>query len=452
MNDTATFELLYAHIIPEMMVNVVTVVGVMAVILPINVRLALLTCIPVPFIFGAGILFAKKIRPKFREAQKAIGALNSKLQDNFAGIHEIQSFNQEEREADNIAAGVKIHTDAILYALKLGAVFHPSVEFLSSAGTVIVVGVGGYIALGGNMSVSDIVAFLLYLSLFYGPVAGLARILEDTQQAYAGAERVAQVLDAPREIYDDENAEELTNVKGEVEFQNVCFSYEENVPVLKNISVKCEPGKMLALVGPTGVGKTTFTQLIPRFYDPTGGKVLIDGKDIRYVTLESLRRAIAPVLQDTYLFNGTVAENIAYAKPDAPEEEIIAAAKAAWIHNDIKEMPDGYQTQIGERGIRLSGGQKQRVAIARAILMKAPIIILDEATASVDTQTEREIQRAINELSKTKTIIAIAHRLSTIQRADIILVLKDGEVVQRGTHEELYNKEGLYGSLHRAQS
>ncbi|MDR1689168.1 MAG: ABC transporter ATP-binding protein/permease [Clostridiales bacterium] len=452
MNDTATFELLYAHIIPEMMVNVVTVVGVMAVILTINVRLALLTCIPVPFIFGAGILFAKKIRPKFREAQKAIGALNSKLQDNFAGIHEIQSFNQEEREAENIASGVKIHTDAILYALKLGAVFHPSVEFLSSAGTVIVVGVGGYIALSGNMSVSDIVAFLLYLSLFYGPVAGLARILEDTQQAYAGAERVAQVLDAPQEIYNAENAQELTDVKGEVEFQNVSFSYEENVPVLKNISVKCEAGKMLALVGPTGVGKTTFTQLIPRFYDPTGGKVLIDGKDIRHVTLESLRGAIAPVLQDTYLFNGTVAENIAYAKPDAPEEEIIAAAKAAWIHNDITEMPDGYQTQIGERGIRLSGGQKQRVAIARAILMKAPIIILDEATASVDTQTEREIQRAINELSKTKTIIAIAHRLSTIQRADMILVLKDGEVVQRGTHEDLYNKEGLYGSLHRAQS
>lgn len=451
VNDTATFELLYAHIIPEMVTNVVTVAGVMIILLTINVKLALLTCIPIPFILAAGVLFAKKIRPKFREAHKSTGLINSKLQDNFAGIHEIQSFNQEEREAKAVAAEVDKYTNAILYALKLGAVFHPGVEFLSSAGTVIVVGAGGYLAWAGGLSISDIVAFLLYLSLFYGPVAGLARILEDTQQAYAGAERVAQILDAEREIYDSEDATPLENVRGEIEFQNVSFSYEEGVPVLKDISVKCEAGRMLALVGPTGVGKTTFTQLIPRFYDPGAGRILIDGRDIKHATLESLRKSIALVLQDTYLFNGTIAENIAYSAPESTREEITEAAKAARIHENILEMPNGYETQIGERGIRLSGGQKQRVAIARAILRKAPIIILDEATASVDTQTEREIQRAINELSKTRTIIAIAHRLSTIQSADIILVLENGEIVQSGTHEELYMEDGLYGVLHRAQ-
>lgn len=451
VNDTATFELLYAHIIPEMVTNAVTVIGVMIILLTINVKLALLTCIPVPFILAAGGLFATRVRPKFREAHKATGTINSKLQDNFAGIHEIQSFNQEEREAKNVSDEVDAYTGAILYALKLGAVFHPGVEFLSSAGTVIVVGVGGYLAWLGGLTVSDIVAFLLYLSLFYGPVAGLARILEDTQQAYAGAERVAQILDAKRDIYDEDDAVSLENVKGEIEFQNISFSYEEGIPILKDISVKCAAGSMLALVGPTGVGKTTFTQLIPRFYDPDAGRILIDGRDIKHVTLESLRKNIALVLQDTYLFNGTIAENIAYSEPNATEAEVIEAAKAARIHENILEMPNGYETQIGERGIRLSGGQKQRVAIARAILRKAPIIILDEATASVDTQTEREIQRAITELSKTKTIIAIAHRLSTIQSADMILVLEDGEIVQRGTHDDLYKEDGLYGALHRAQ-
>ena len=357
VNDSRDFELLYAHMIPESITNLVTFIGVLIVLLTINWKLALITCAPIPLIFISGIVFSKKVRPYFRTAQKKMGDLNGKLQDNLSGIHEIQSFGREEYETNQVDTQNFEHIRVMLKALKISAVFHPSVEFISSLGTILVVGFGGFLAFREGLSVSDIVAFLLYLSLFYGPVTSLANLLESIQQSMAGAERVLAILDAPPEIIDLPDAETLRNVSGEITFDHVSFSYQDGIPILKNVSFVCKPGQMLALVGPTGVGKTTLTQLISRFYEPTSGRILIDGHDIRHLTIESLRKNISPVLQDTFLFNGTIAENIGYAVTAASQSEIEEAAKAANIHEDIMMMPDGYQTQVGERGLRLSGGQ-----------------------------------------------------------------------------------------------
>lgn len=451
VNDTRDFELLYAHIIPELITNVATFVGVLVILLLINWKLALITCCPIPLILFSGVIFAKKVRPYFRVSQKCMGELNAKLQDNLSGIHEIQSFGQESYESEKVGEKNFDQVRAMLRALRASAIFHPSVEFLSSVGTVLVVFFGGLLALKGGLSVEDIVSFVLYLSLFYAPVSGLATLLENLQQSLAGAERVALILDTPSALKEAEDAKELADVKGGITFEHVSFGYGTQEEVLKDVSFSCQPGWMVALVGPTGVGKTTMTQLISRFYDPREGRILIDGQDISKVTLESLRKHISPVLQDTFLFCGTVAENIGYAMPSATREQIEEAAKAANIHEDIMALPDGYDTKVGERGLRLSGGQKQRVAIARAILRNSPIIILDEATASVDVETEKQIQKAIGRLAGSRTIVAIAHRLSTIRHADLILVLEDGRIAERGNHESLMEKKGIYYRMQLAQ-
>lgn len=451
VNDTRDFELLYAHMIPDMITNIVTFAGVLIILLTINWKLALITCCPIPLILASGVVFAKIVRPFFKASQKTMGELNAQLQDSLSGLHEIQSFGQESYESKRLNSKNFEQVNAMLRALRASAIFHPCVEFLSSAGTVLVVFFGGYLAYRQQLSVEDIVAFVLYLSLFYAPISGLASWLENLQQSLAGAERVTLVLDTPSAIQDTTDATDIGTVEGAINFENVSFHYSNKIPVLKNISFSCKPGMMVALVGPTGVGKTTATQLISRFYDPVDGRILIDGKDIKGVTLESLRHNISPVLQDTFLFNGTIAENIGYAKPDATMDEIQEAAKAANIHEDILSMPEQYETKVGERGLRLSGGQKQRVAIARAILRQSPIIVLDEATASVDVQTERQIQKAIKSITGKRTIIAIAHRLSTIKDADLILVIHEGEIIERGTHEELLALKGFYYKMQMAQ-
>ncbi len=452
INDTRDFELLYAHIIPETVTNIMTFAGVLIVLLFINPKLALITCAPIPLILVSGIIFAKKVRPYFRISQKKMGELNGKLQDNLSGIHEIQSFGREAYETEMVNEKNFDHVRAMLHALKISAVFHPTVEFISSIGTILVVGFGGYLAFQGRLSVADIVAFLLYLSLFYAPVTGLATLLENMQQSLAGAERVMVILEAPYQIQDKPDVKDLKNVQGKITFDHVAFSYVDGTPVLRDVSFTCRPGQMLALVGPTGVGKTTITQLISRFYEPDSGSILIDGKDIQDVTIESLRHSIAPVMQDTFLFNGTIAENIGYARPEASLNEIRKAAKAAKIHEDIEAMNGGYNAVVGERGVKLSGGQKQRIAIARAILRYSPIIILDEATASVDVETEQHIRSAIAGLTGKRTIIAIAHRLSTIRDADQILVIEDGKVTEQGVHEELIALGGVYARMNDIQT
>ena len=451
MNDVATFELLYAHITPEIITNFVTLTGVTIILFNINFRLAFLTCIPVPFILFSGWFFSRKVRPNFQKTQKSQGELSAQLQDNFSGIQEIQAFGRQLSASEKVQHKGEDFTRNMLRALKLSAVFHPGVEFLTSLGSVIVVGFGGLLAYYKQLSVSDVVGFLLYMTLFYAPITGLAQLMESAQQAFAGAERVIEILDAPQSVTDRPGALPIERAEGRITFERVDFSYLEGVKVLDDVSFDIKPGKMVALVGATGVGKTTMSQLIARFYDPVSGRVCLDGHDLRDITLESLRRNISVVLQDTFLFNGTIEENIAFARPDATFKEIESSARIARIHDDIMEMPDAYQTQVGERGVKLSGGQKQRIAIARAVLCQAPVLVLDEATASVDVRTEAQIQQAINEIAGKRTIVTIAHRLSTVRNADRIIVFEKGRIVQSGSHDELIEQDGLYRKMCQVQ-
>jgi len=451
INDVDTFESLIAHAIPEMTTNVLVLVGVSAILFSMNPTLAALTLIPVPLLILATRLYAHRVRPNFVLAQKRIAELNALLQDNLSGLKEIQIFNKQAQERAKVNEKAQHHVNAILVALRLNAVFHPTIEFLTSLGLVIVVFFGGMLALQGTMRGSDIVAFMLYLNLFYHPITAMARLMEDIQRALAGGERVFKVLDTPPDIHDKPEAIALPKGTGHITFDMVSFGYQDNQRVLEDISFEARPGQMIALVGPTGVGKTSIISLIARFYDPREGRILLDGHDIRDITLASLREQISVVLQDVFLFNGTIGANIAYGIENATTEDVVRAAKIAHAHEFIMATPLGYDTAIGERGMKLSGGQKQRLAIARAVLRNSPILILDEATASVDVETEAQIQGAINALAGSRTIVVIAHRLSTVKRADIILVLEDGKIVEQGKHEALISSGGLYSRLCRVQ-
>ena len=451
IDDTRNFEELLAHAIPTIVVNGLMLIGVSVMLFSMNASLAMYTLIPIPFLAWMVLKFGKISRPLFKQAQVRNGEVNAFLQDNFSGIKEIKAFTKEEYESNRAEKSIYGHTRAILKALKLSNFFHPSIEFVSSIGNVIVIFVGGRLALSQQLPLEDLVAFLLYLSSFYQPVTTLGRVNEGLQQALASAERVLDVLGWDLEIKDAPNAVAIKQAKGSIRFKDVSFHYVEGIPVLKNISFNINAGETLALVGPTGVGKTTIANLIPRFYDPQEGEILLDGINIRNITQSSLRRQISIVSQDVFLFNGTIKENILYGRQDATDEEVVNAAKLANAHDFIMELSDGYDTKVGERGVKLSGGQKQRISIARAILKDAPILILDEATSAVDTQTELLIQEALNKLKKNRTTIVIAHRLSTIKEADQIIVIKEGEIVEAGRHNELVRAGGLYSQLCKAQ-
>jgi ABC-type multidrug transport system fused ATPase/permease subunit len=447
INDTRNFETLIAHAVPELASGVILFVGVSIILFTTNVTLAALTFIPVPFLlFVFPVL--KKSRARHKEAQEHVAELNAQLQDNFSGIKEIQIFNRQADESARITATSRKYSKSLIRALFYSAVMHPLIGFATSAGNVIVVGVGGYLVLGNHgMQLDEIVAFLLYLGVFYGPVAQMARLVEDMQSGIAGGERVFEILDTEPDIADSPDSKDVGRLSGNIEFKNVSFKYDDDSETLNNINFIQPANQMYAIIGATGVGKTTLAALLPRFYDVTGGEILIDNINIKSMTLQSLRRNISMVLQDVFLFNGTIGENIRYGNPLASDSEVITAAKTACIHEFISELPLGYDTVVGERGMRLSGGQKQRISIARSLLCNAPILILDEATSAVDTETEREIQGAIQKIAGSRTLIVIAHRLSTVKRADCIIVLRDGQIAEQGSHAELMEKAGLYKHL-----
>ena len=444
INDTRQLEVLIAHSLPDMATNVIVVAGVAVMIFRINPLLALYTLIPVPFILLLSRLFTTKVAPLFKINQEVLAGLNGHTQDNLSGMKEIQAFGKEGRESLGMKDYCRHYSFVNIRANFYNAMYHPAVEFITSIGTVIVMGAGGYFVMRGRMSTADIVGFFMYLSLFYSPLSALARLAEDIQVSRACGNRVLELLDTESEIKEEDDAKDIPTCSGDVRFDNVVFGYSGDSKVLDRISFDVKPGKMLALVGATGVGKTTIVSLLERFYDPQSGKITIDGHDIRHATLSSLRKNISIVLQDVFLFNGTVYENIAYGAENATEEEVYAAAKTACADEFIREMPEGYMTKIGERGVRLSGGQKQRIAIARAVLRKTPILVLDEATSAVDNETEAQIQKAIENLSGSHTLIVIAHRLTTIMKADDIIVLRDGKIAEEGTHDELMKKGGIY--------
>ena len=453
INDTDLIETLIAHAIPDLVANILMLIGVLAVLFQINWQLTLLSMIPVPLIVLGMRGFSKYVRPAFRVRQSELGKLNATLNDNLSGVREIKAFAREDSEASRVMDHIILYRDSNLRALRLMATFHPFVNFASSLGTIILIYFGGRYIIGQTLVIADLVAFFLYLELLYQPVRELSRVWENVQQALSGMERVAELLDEAPDIIEKPDALELTGrALGGIELEGVGFNYAVGDIVLEDINLKIDPGSVVALVGPTGAGKTTLANLIPRFYDVCEGAIRLDGLDIRDLKIRSIRQQISIVLQDIFLFHGTARENILFGRPDASEEEMIEAAKIANAHDFITQLPDGYDTLLGERGVKLSGGQKQRLAIARAVLKDAPILILDEATSSVDTETELLIQQALEKLMVGKTVVVIAHRLSTIRKADLIAVLEGSGIVEMGTHEELIRENGLYKRLNDVQS
>ncbi len=443
-NDTAELESLIAHAIPDLIVSILTLVGVVVILLFINVQLTLYTFITMPVFIYLAVKFATKVRPQFKQSHQVRGEFYALLNDNISGMREIQVFNKQGYEHSQVEKKSRQHIGHLLHALRLSAFFHPTMNFVAQIGTVIVVGVGGILASNGRMDVSEIVAFMLYINMFYNPISTLARLNEDLQNSLAAAQRVFELIDSRSEVEEKEDAINLPITTGHIQFDNVKFHYVEDIPVIKQLDLDIKAGQMIAFVGETGVGKTTIASLINRFYDPVEGRILIDDVDIKEVTLQSLRDNISMVMQDIFLFNGTVADNIGYGAKTSAYEEIVEAAKKANAHEFILKLENGYDTIIGERGVKLSGGQKQRLAIARAILRDTPILILDEATSAVDMGTERLIHQAIEAVSQNRTTIVIAHRLATVKNADKIIVLEKGEVIESGTHDELIKLGGAY--------
>lgn len=434
-------------------VAIVSIFGVLAILFATNPVLAGMAMIPIPLLAIGAMCYTLTAHRRYRKQRQASSAMNALLLDNLQGVREIKAFGRERHEDERFTDRAEAMRQSTLTIMRAWAFYNPAMSFIAASGTSLVLWIGGGQVMNDEMSVGELVAFLLYLALFYEPIGKLHGLNQMLQAARAGGERVFDILDATEERKDIAESNPLPEpVRGEIEFREVHFEYTEDKPALHAISLTAKPGQMTALVGPTGAGKSTLVNLLPAFYEATGGAITIDGQNIAATSLESLRKNISVVSQEPFLFNGTIGENIAYGNLDADAKKIAEAAQAANCFDFISELTEGFGTRVGERGVRLSVGEKQRISIARALLKASPILILDEATASVDTATERLIQQALERLMAGRTTFVIAHRLSTIRKADQILVLKHGRITEHGTHDELVGQQGLYARLARIQN
>ncbi len=433
-------------------VAILCIGGISGILFYTNPFLAAVALSPLPLLAAGALWYTLTAHRRYRRQREAASAMNALLMDDLQGIRQIKAYGRQDHEDARFADRANALRKGNLGIMRAWANYNPAMNFFAALGIVLVLWFGGQEVMADNMTTGELVGFLFYLMLFYEPVARLHGLNQMLQSARAAGERVFDILDHDIERDEARKTELSEPVKGEVIYKDVGFEYEPGRPILKNISLHAKPGEMIALVGPTGAGKSTLVNLLPAFYEISSGHVTIDGQSVGDTSLASLRQHIAIVSQEPFLFNGTIRENIQYGKLDAIEDELIAAAKAANCHEFITALPEGYDARVGERGVKLSVGEKQRVSVARALLADAPLLILDEATASVDTATERLIQEALEHLMEGRTSFVIAHRLSTIRKANQILVLKNGEIIERGTHETLLEQNGLYAKLARIQN
>jgi ATP-binding cassette subfamily B protein len=441
-----------AHHGPEdIFISILKITGSFIILLLINVRITLILIFFTLVMLCFSYSYNRRMHKVFKKNREKIANVNAQIQDSLSGIRVVKSFANEHIESEKFQQGNQafLHTKEDSYLI-MGKFFSGN-NFFQGILYLSVILAGGIFISQKSLDVSDLVIYILYINIFLSPIEKLIQFTEQFQKGITGFERFLEIVNEEPEIKDAPNAVRLKKVVGDIEFQNVSFSYNHKHKVLNNININIPAGKTIGLVGPSGGGKTTFCNLIPRFYEINKGKITIDGINIKDIQLKSLRNTIGLVQQDVYMFTGTIKENIAYGKPDASDEEIIEAAKKAHIHEFIMSLEEGYNTFVGERGVKLSGGQKQRVAIARVFLKNPPILILDEATSALDNESEKYIQQSLEELSKNRTTFVIAHRLSTIRNADEILILTDEGIQEKGTHEELINKNGIYADLYNMQ-